>query len=503
MAGAELFNESTPAVTPEPSGSGDDQRRLDELLSRIHQLTCNGGQLPSDTSPEPPPASGPPSPRPVPQQPTISEPAVSAGAASHAAPWHPIEPETLAGGGLTDSEVEDLILKLLSSRSEATGRFIADSVRLPFRLVSPLLQSLKQDQFIAHKGAAMMNDYVYQPTEKGRERGRNLTERCTYFGAAPVTLEDYIESVEQQTIADQHPTEADLHRAFQDLLIDRKMLLRLGPAINSGRGLFLFGAPGNGKTSIAERITKAFGQFVWIPRSLGIDGDIMRLFDPSLHEEAPLAGEDSLIDNRRIDQRWIRIRRPTIVVGGELTMNSLEVTLNTATKVSEAPLQLKSNCGTLVIDDFGRQRMSTDELLNRWIVPLEKRYDFLNLTSGKKIQVPFDQLIVFSTNLEPRDLVDDAFLRRIPYKIEVADPDEGSFRKLFEIMAPIVGVQYNQDALEYLIGTHYKPVSRPMRCCQPRDLLLQIRNFTRYVGGPPVMSPENFDAAVENYFAVM
>ncbi len=179
------------------------------------------------------------------------------------------------------------------------------------------------------------------------------------------------------------------------------------------------------------------------------------------------------------------------------------MTLNTATGISEAPLQLKSNCGTLVIDDFGRQRMSTDELLNRWIVPLEKRYDFLNLPNGKKIQVPFDQLIIFSTNLEPKDLVDEAFLRRIPYKIEVADPDEDEFRKLFEIMAPIVGFEYDQDAVDYLIETHYKPVGRPLRCCQPRDLLLQIRNFCHYVGGPPVMSPENFDFAVENYFAVM
>ena len=234
----------------------------------------------------------------------------------------------------------------------------------------------------------------------------------------------YIESVKRQTLADQHPTEEDLHRAFEDLLIDKKMLLRLGPAINSGRGLFLFGAPGNGKTSIAERITKAFGQTIWIPRAIGIDGEIMRLFDPGMHEEMPLPANEGLLDNRKIDHRWVRIRRPTIVVGGELTMDHLEVTLNTATNVSEAPVQLKSNCGTLVIDDFGRQRMTTDQLLNRWIVPLEKRYDFLNLASGKKIQVPFDQLIVFSTNLEPKDLVDDAFLRRIPYKIEVIDPDE-------------------------------------------------------------------------------
>ena len=315
-----------------------------------------------------------------------------------------------------------------------------------------------------------MNDYVYQLTELGRERAKKFAEHCTYFGSAPVPLAAYIESVKRQTLTDQHPTEEDLHRAFEDLLIDKKMLLRLGPAINSGRGMFLFGAPGNGKTSIAERITKAFGQTIWIPRAIGVDGEIMRLFDPGMHEEMPLPANEGLLDNRKIDNRWVRIRRPTIVVGGELTMEHLEVTLNTATNVSEAPVQMKSNCGTLVIDDFGRQRMTTDQLLNRWIVPLEKRYDFLNLASGKKIQVPFDQLIVFSTNLEPKQLVDDAFLRRIPYKIEVTDPDEQAFRQLLKIMAGKLGVEYNEEAVDYLIEKHYRAVNRKLRCCQPRDL---------------------------------
>ena len=263
------------------------------------------------------------------------------------------------------------------------------------------------------------------------------------------------------------------------------------------------GGPGNGKTSIAERVTNAFGEFVWIPRAIGIDGEIMRLFDPSMHEEAPLEASEGLIDDRKIDGRWARIKRPTIVVGGELTMDALEVTLNTATGVSEAPLQMKSNTGTLVIDDFGRQRMTTDELLNRWIVPLEKRYDFLNLSSGKKIQVPFDQLIIFSTNLEPKDLVDDAFLRRIPYKIEVTDPEEVAFRKLLKIMGKSLKIPYDQAAVDYVIEKHYKAVNRPFRCCQPRDLLLQIRNYCYYTKRDPVMSPETFDFAVENYFAVM
>ncbi len=268
-------------------------------------------------------------------------------------------------------------------------------------------------------------------------------------------------------------------------------------------GCFYIGAPGNGKTSIAERVTKAFGQYLWIPRAIGVDGEIIRLYDPSNHEEAPLDSRGGLIDNRKIDKRWIRIRRPTIVVGGELTMDNLEVTLNTATGISEAPMQLKSNCGTLVIDDFGRQRMSTDELLNRWIVPLEKRYDYLNLASGKKIQVPFDQLIIFSTNLEPKDLVDDAFLRRIPYKIEVVDPTEDEFRSLFEMMCPKLGFEYRSEPIDYVVTQHYKQSQRPFRCCQPRDLLLQVRNFCLFHNLPLELTNEYFDFAVENYFAVM
>ena len=415
----------------------------------------------------------------------------------------PVEPRSFQEARLTDSDVESLILKLLLNRGDCIGRDIGDHIKLPFVLVDDLLRQLKLEQLVVYRGSAPMNDYCYQLTDLGRERARRYSEHCTYFGAAPVSLSDYIESVSAQSLQDQHPTEEDLTRAFDDLLINRHMLARLGPAINSGRGMFLFGFPGNGKTSIAERVTRAFGQAVWIPRSIGVDGEIIRMFDPVNHEELPLAKNEGLLKESKIDERWVCVRRPTIVVGGELTMDNLEVSFNSSTGISEAPMQLKSNCGTLVIDDFGRQRMSTDELLNRWIVPLEKRYDFLNLSNGKKIQVPFDQLIVFSTNLEPRDLVDDAFLRRIPYKIEVVDPSEDEFRELFKIMCPIIGFDYNQEAVDYLIEKHYRETGRPFRCCQPRDLLSQVRSHCLYQKIEMKLSPEFFDFACENYFAVM
>ncbi len=415
----------------------------------------------------------------------------------------PVEPLSLEEADLTESAVEALVVKYLLSRGDASGRAIADQLKLPFILIEQMLWTMKTERLVSHRSSAELNDYVYELTDLGRERAQRLNVHCTYFGAAPVALDDYVASVRAQSLESQHPTFDDLRLAFDDLLISPEMFARLGPAINSGRGLFLFGAPGNGKTSIAERVTRAFGRHIWIPRTIGIDGEVMRLFDPSNHEEVPLEKTEGLLDQRKIDKRWVRIRRPTIAVGGELTMENLEVSLNRATGIHEAPLQMKTNCGTLVIDDFGRQRMSIDELLNRWIVPLEKRYDFLNLANGKKIQVPFNQLIIFSTNLEPRDLCDEAFLRRIPYKIEVVDPTEKEFRQLFKMVCPLLGFEHREDAIDYLLQTHYKEQQRPLRCCHPRDLLLQVRNYCLYEHLELELKPEYFDFAVSTYFSVM
>ncbi len=452
-------------------------KHLDQLLQRINQLRMSSSSSQPVAEPTPP------------------EEVKNV--------FSPVEPASWEQAQLNEAEVEGLCLKYLLAAGSATGMEVADQVKLPFKLIEGLLHQMKNDQMVYYRGTAAMGDYQYQLTDMGRERARRYADHCTYFGSAPVSLSDYIESVGSQSLTNQHPTVEDLRRAFTDLLLNKRMLDRLGPAVNSGRGLFLYGAAGNGKTSIAERVTAAFGAYIWIPRAIIVDGEIIRVYDPVTHDEAPLERGEGLINDNKVDRRWVRIRRPTIVVGGELTMSALEVTTNNSTGICEAPLQIKSNCGILVIDDFGRQRMSTDELLNRWIVPLEKRYDFLNLPNGKKVQVPFDQLIIFSTNLQPKDLVDDAFLRRIPYKIDVIDPTEAEFRELFEMMAPRLGFQYNTEAVDYLIDKHYRPVNRPFRCCQPRDLLLQIRNHCLYQNQPPEMTAENFDFAVANYFAVM
>lgn len=422
---------------------------------------------------------------------------------SDAETFFPKAPESLDETGLTSDEIERLVLKFLLQKGTSSGRAISHQVRLSFGIIDPILKSLKFDQLLAYSSSAEIGDYEYSITERGRERARRYQEECSYYGAAPVSLRDYLLAMECQSIAKQQVTEDSLKSAFSDLLINRGLLDQLGPAINSGRGMFLFGSPGNGKTSIAERITRCFGTSIWIPRALGIDGDIIRIFDPGIHEEVTREPRSALFDLSGIDQRWVQIVRPTVVAGGELTMSELEVCQNQQTKICEAPLQLKSNCGTLVIDDFGRQRMPVDELLNRWIVPLEKRYDFLNLPSGKKIQVPFDQLIIFSTNLEPKNLVDGAFLRRIPYKIQVPDPSEAEFREIIRRLSPKLGFSYDNDAVDHLVETHYRQADRPFRSCQPRDLLLQVKNFCTYKNLPRKMTPESFDFAVANYFSVM
>ena len=405
--------------------------------------------------------------------------------------------------GLNYAQVEGLILKYLLNIGVASGRQIADELGMPFGPFPEFLRQLKNQQIVAYSDSATANDYRYTLTDAGRARSRIYFDECTYVGPAPVTFEDYVESVKAQTITAEQPKREDLRRAFSDLMISDEMFDMLGPAINSGRGMFLYGYPGNGKTSIAERITRCFGSTLWIPKVISIEGQIIKLYDPASHE--PIETRRSgILREDDYDHRWVEIKRPTLVAGGELRMEDLEIHFDPATKLCEAPLQMKSNNGTLLIDDFGRQRMAPIELLNRWIVPLEKRYDFLCLPNGKKICVPFDQLIVFSTNLEPKQLVDEAFLRRSPYKINAVDPTEEVFREMFRIFAPKLGFsKFDESILDHLIDRHYRRVNRPFRCCQPRDLLLQVRNYCVYNELPLVLKTEYFDFAAGNYFTVM
>jgi hypothetical protein len=416
--------------------------------------------------------------------------------------FHPAAPKTIEETGLTQSLIESLVCKHLAIVGVASGRETADHVCLPFRVLEEVYRTLRSRQWIVHKGAAALNDYVYALTDHGREHVQSASRACAYAGPAPVPLDDYVVSVEAQTIRAEAPKRGQLERAFADISIDPTLFEDFGPAINSGTGMFLYGAPGNGKSTLARRITMCFGQHIWLPQTLVEDGQIIKLHDSAYHETIR-EDKSVLAQAADHDRRWVKIRRPTVVVGGELTMDSLEIRHDPRANVSEAPLQLKSNCGCLLIDDFGRQRIEPTQLLNRWIVPLENRQDFLTLATGKKIQVPFEQLVIFSTNLEPADLVDEAFLRRIPYKIKIADPDAAEFHRLFEIYAASFRCEYREDMVEYLLARHYTPAGRPLRRCHPRDLLAQIHNYCRYNGQSTEMRPEYLDRAVRSYFTVV
>jgi hypothetical protein len=414
----------------------------------------------------------------------------------------PSEPRTVEETGIPVSVIESLLYKRLAVSGLNSGRQLAKHLCLPFHLLSDVLRALRERQIIVHKGSAPFNDYMYALTEQGRERARIAMKACAYMGPAPVPLQDYVLSVEAQSIRAESPRREQLVAAFDDISVNEDLFDLLGPAINSGAGLFLYGNPGNGKSTLARRVTRCFGQRIWLPQTLFDDGQIIKLYDAALHDTA-VDTETSASPDASFDGRWVRIRRPTVVVGGELTMDALEIRHDPISNVSEAPLQLKSNSGCFLIDDFGRQRVEPRELLNRWIVPLESRVDYLTLSTGKKIQVPFEQLIIFSTNLQPHELVDEAFLRRIPYKIEIDDPTEEEFHELFELYARDFECEYRPDVVDYLVRVHYREKGRALRRCHPRDLLSQIRDFCTYHNLPIEMRDDYFDRVIKSYFAVV
>ena len=409
----------------------------------------------------------------------------------------PPEPSSLLESGLPKSELESLVLKILLQRGACTGNVIGEVACMPRSIVAETLDRIRNELLVTIKSSSGIQDYVYQLTEAGFKRAQQYAARCNFVGPAPVVFDDYVASIYRQSLQRAPFTLNQLSRALASMVLQPSLISQIGQALNDGRGLFLYGAPGNGKTSIAERVCSAFGQCVWIPQIVTIHGELMRIYDPSCHEIVKSPQVDAL----KYDRRWVLIRRPTIVVGGELTLEYLETRFNTSAGIAEAPVQLKANCGTLVIDDFGRQRVSSTEILNRLIVPLEKHYDFLYLASGRQIQVPFDELLVLSTNLEPRELLDEAFLRRIPYKIEIGDPTEVQFRELVKAQATSLAFEIEAGAIDHLIEQHYRRAHRPYRFCHPRDLLRQVKNFCEVHGHQKRLTPDAFDLAVQNYFA--
>jgi predicted ATPase with chaperone activity len=408
-------------------------------------------------------------------------------------------PTSIKDTGLGLGFLTDLAIKILYFEGSLSGYEIADRMKLPYpNVVDQVLDFLKREKLIEVKGAAGFAEAAYQYviTEKGRVVAREALDRSQYAGPAPVTLDAYRQSVRSQSLGQFVVHQRTMRQALSHLVLGEEAFSKLGPAVNSGRSIFLFGHPGNGKTAIAEAIGHMIlGDAIYLPNAIEIGGHVIRCFDNINHvlAETPATW-------RTLDPRWVRIQRPVIITGGELTLESLDLVYDETSKYYEAPFQVKANGGMLLIDDFGRQQARPRDLLNRWIVPLEKRVDYLTLHTGRKIEVPFDVLIVFATNLAPRDLVDEAFLRRIRHKIAIKDPTWDDYREIFKRICTHRQVAYEDSGLAYLIQEHYLKVNRAKRACHPRDIVDQVIDIARYLNVPPKLSKDLIDRACAALF---
>jgi predicted ATPase with chaperone activity len=417
---------------------------------------------------------------------------------------HPPAPMSLEESGLSLDLVLQLVLKTLHFSGELTGSELARRLGLEFPVISPALDLLKTQHQVAIVGGGIVGgaSYRYRISDNGRTRAALFLESSHYVGIAPVPIAQYQEYMKAYRAAAPKGAQRDRVRdAFSHLVISDAVLDQLGPAINAGHSMFVYGPPGNGKTVISQAIHNLMEGSIAIPHALEIEGAIVRLFDPVNHE--PLASEDegeSLTSLIAGDRRWIRCRRPRVMVGGELTLDSLELSYNPTTGFYRAPVQAIANGGVLVIDDFGRQQCSPRDLLNRWIVPLESRVDFLTLQSGQKFELPFMTLIVFATNIRPAELVDEAFLRRIQYKIFAESPTVEDYKKIFSTCCRDLGATAEDGLVEQVLLHYYRPRKIALRGCHPRDLIKQSLSLASYLDRPPHLTYDLLEAACNSYF---
>ncbi len=423
--------------------------------------------------------------------------------------WSPPVMRSIDDTGLNLLTIADLVIKVLYFSGFMTGHKIADFVKLPYTgVIDGVMEFLKREKYVEVKGAGGVGEaaYQYMISAKGSEKAREAMERSLYAGPCPVTLNQYIAAMRAQNQVRMTVTQEIIKSALKRLVISEGLLNKIGPAVNSGKSIFLYGPPGNGKTTVSEAVGRlVLGTDIWIPYAIDVDGQIVRVFDNVNHEVLETTSEESAdrltaTTGLKRDPRWIRIRRPVIMVGGELTLAGLDLVYDDTNKYYEAPFQVKANGGMFLIDDFGRQQVRPRDLLNRWIVPLEKGVDFLTLHTGRKIEVPFFVMIVFSTNLEPRDLVDEAFLRRIRHKIEIGDPTYEEFREIFKRVCEAKRVPYDDKGLAYLLQEWYIKHDRKLRAVHPRDLIDQLIDIARYLNRPPQLTKDLIDRAADAYF---
>ena len=413
----------------------------------------------------------------------------------HAACLLPAQPATVEDSGLDFGFLTDLALKTVYADTSCTTQRAADRLALPLAAVDTLLQHLYRERFIEIRETLGQQNRRYAMLDRGWERVRRLLDLNAYIGAAPVSLNAYTTMMKRQE-QQRPPVNHDAIRtALAGLVLPEHIRQLLGVVANSRRSLFITGAPGNGKTSIARAIHSALGGDIWIPRAIEVDGHIINIFDS--HNHVPSDPNPST----PYDQRWIKIHRPLVIVGGELTIESMDLTYDQTVKFYEAPFQMKSNGGTLLIDDFGRQRVLPRDLFNRWIIPLENRVDYLTLHTGKKIQVPFEQLLIFASNLDSADLAEEAFLRRLGYRLTTESPTSEMYGRIFRNYVETCHLRYDPRLLDELLE-RYKREARDMRACQPRDLVDRCRDICLYEDRPFMLTQDLLERAWVYYFGI-
>ena len=406
----------------------------------------------------------------------------------------PPTPEDLDETGVSEAFLRDLSLKNVARLPEATSAAVAERLRLPCALTEEILYRLYREKLIEMRLQSTVGATCYAMLDHGWERLVRMESQNGYRGPAPVSLADYAQMTRLQAEPARPASIETVRAAFSDLVLPESLIQTLGCVINSRSSLFLSGLPGTGKTAVSERIHAALSGSVWIPYAVEVDGQIIRIFDPRCHQEVPKKAATP-----EHDRRWVEIVRPLIRVGGEFTLDNTALVWSETSRFYEAPLQVKANGGTLIIDDFGRQSVSPHSLLNRWIQPLERRVDFLTLNNGNKIEVPFEQLVVFSSSFDEREIVDEAFLRRLGYRARMEMPTAAAYRKIFKRAASAIGITPDEASLKHLLNK-YAQEKRPLRPCEPRDLLSRVNDLCRFESRPLQLTPELVDIAWRNYF---
>jgi DNA-binding MarR family transcriptional regulator len=413
-------------------------------------------------------------------------------------------PQSLQDLGLPALFLAQLTLKHVFYMDFFTLGDLAERLKVSGSIISEVLEYLKKARWVEVRGPDPMNPVVtslslanrHSLSDAGRRQAAQLLEYDAYAGPAPVVLKDYWRQVTHQAIGKVGVSPENIQQALKELVLSAEILEQLGVAAVSGKPLFLYGPAGNGKTVISQRLGRIWQDDILVPYAIFVDGQVIQVFDEITH----LRSEDAAPGAEREDRRWVQCRRPVVTVGGELTLDMLDLAYKATLKYFEAPLQLKANNGVFIVDDFGRQRLGAQELLNRWIVPLENHQDFLRLRTGQKFAIPFDQFIVFATNLEPRTLVDDAFLRRLRSKVKLDYVSRTQFVEIFRHCCDQYHLEFDPATVEYLLSRYYDDGQRPMTACHPRDLLEQILDYCRFHQLAPRITPENLDRACLSYF---